>query len=94
MHFFLNFLAFFRAKTPLAKTKVGGGRAYAIFEYMFFRSQKTKYEESVFAKIFVCNQRLSQKLGARQKRAARAIVKTPFLEQLILLPPHKYPPTL
>jgi len=44
----------------------------AHFHQCVFRANEEYSQQSVFAKGFVCDQMLSQKLGARQKRAARA----------------------
>ena len=57
------------AQKCLKPDKVGGEPH---FKKYVFRVDKEQSEKSVRYKSFVCDQSLPQKLGARQKRNARA----------------------
>ena len=81
----------FRAKTNLSKTQVGGG-SKANIDWCVFRSKNEQSGESVKYKSFVCAWRMSEKLGARQRRAARAeSPKVHFWSNWFWTPPKSSP---
>ena len=71
----------------------GGGGVFAIFDYCVFRSKNNNSGKSVRCKSFVCDRKLPPKLGARQKRAARAEPQKKHFWSNWFVPPPCWSPT-